>query len=76
MPLFRLYQYSIVVGCKTRERLELGTLNFICSISTKNKQHVFFLEEDEGGGGGGRTFYGRVMPFFRLGYKNLVNTIS
>ena len=23
-PLVRLYHYSIVVGCKTRERLELG----------------------------------------------------
>ena len=35
MPLFRLYHYSIVVGCKTRERLELGIWNFI--------KHVFFF---------------------------------
>ena len=64
MPLFRLYQYSIVVGCKTRERLELGTLNFICSISTKNKQHVFFLEEDEGGGGGGSDLLWQSYALF------------
>ena len=32
------------VGCKTREPLELGTWNFICSISTKNKRtRIFFF---------------------------------
>ena len=30
------------VGCNTREPLELRTLNFICSISTKNKQMRIF----------------------------------
>ena len=57
------------VGCKTRERLELGTWNFIYSISTKNKQtRIFFFF--------GRPLYGKVMPLFRLSHKNLVNTIT
>ena len=56
------------VGCKTRERLELGTWNFIYSISTKNKRtRIFFF---------GRPLYGKVMPLFRLSHKNLVNTIT
>ena len=45
------------VGSKTREPLELRTLNFICSMSTKNKpMHIFFLI--------GPTLYGKVMPHF------------
>ena len=31
------------VGCKTREPHELGTWNFICNISTKNKQKLFLF---------------------------------
>ena len=123
IPLFRLYQYSNVVGCKTRERLELGAWNFICSISTKNKRtHIFSLPGQSPGRAivlppmsamaaaalakclsfyikvfyvmgkalsgelscscdrclffFGRTLYGKVMLLFRLGHKNLVNTIS
>ena len=57
------------VGCKTREPLELGTWNFIYSISTKNKRkRIFFFF--------GRPLYGKVMPLFRLSHKNLVNTIT
>ena len=67
MPLFRLYQYSNVVGCKTREPLELGTWIFICSISTKISVQVFFFD---------RTLYGKVMPLFQLDHKNVVNTIT
>ena len=57
------------VGCKTREPLELGTWNFIYSISTKNKRtRIFFFF--------GQPLYGKVMPLFRLSHKNLVNTIT
>ena len=57
------------VGCKTREPLELGTWNFIYSISTKNKRtRIFFFF--------GRPLYGKVMPLFQLSHKNLVNTIT
>ena len=53
------------VGCKTREPLELGTLKFMYSISTKSKR-IFFS----------RPFYGKVMPLFQLGHKNLANMIT
>ena len=56
------------VGYKTREPLELETWHFIYSISTKNKRtHIFFSV-------GSRM--AKLYPFFRLGHKNLVNTIA
>ena len=65
MPLFRLYQYSNAVGCKTRDRLELAELEILYGASEqKISEHVFFFFFFLVGVGGVGPCMAKLCPFF------------
>ena len=62
MPLFQLYQYSNVVGCKTIEPIELGTFYILYVASVQIiSEHVFFFRSD--------LVWQSYAPFFTRPYK-------